>query len=70
MANIEVAGYEAVQYQVEYLYSGYEVIQMQVIVDGVDNLHFVTFTYLEQEGYAYVFEACVDSFRYEELIKL
>ena len=62
---IEVAGYEAVQYQVEYLYSGYEVIQMQVIVDGVDNLHFVTFTYLEQEGYADAFEACVDSFRFE-----
>ena len=62
---IEVAGYEAVQYQVEYLYSGYEVIQMQVIVDGVDNLHFVTFTYLEEEGYADTFEACVDSFRFE-----
>ena len=27
---MEVAGYEAVQYQVEYLYSGYEVIQMHL----------------------------------------
>lgn len=63
--DIEVDGYEAVQYQVEYLFSGIEVIQMQVIVNGVDNLHFVTFTYLEQEGYADAFEACVDSLRFE-----
>ena len=63
--DIEVDGYEAIQYQVEYLYSGIEVVQMQVIVNGVDNLHFVTFTYLEEEGYADTFEACVDSFRFE-----
>ena len=63
--SIEVDGYEAIQYQVEYLFSGIEVVQMQVIVNGTDNLHFVTFTYLEQEGYADEFEACVDSFRFE-----
>ena len=42
-----------------------KVIQAQVIVDGTENLHFVTFTYLEQEDFGDEVEACIDSFRFE-----
>ena len=62
---MEVDGYDALTYQVEYLYSGMKVIQVQVIVDGTDNLHFVTFTYLDGEDYADKFADCIDSFRFE-----
>ena len=62
---IEVDGYDAVVYEFEYMFSGMKVIQAQVIVDGTDNLHFVTFTYLEQEDFGDEVEACIDSFRFE-----
>lgn len=62
---IEVDGYDAVSYQIEYMYSGMKVIQAQVIVDGTEKLHFVTFTYLEHEDYADKFAACIDSLRFE-----
>lgn len=62
---IEVDGYDAIVYEFEYMFSGMKVIQAQVIVDGTDNLHFVTFTYLEQEDFGDEVEACIDSFRFE-----
>ncbi len=62
---IKVDGYDAISYQFEYMFSGMKVIQAQVIVDGTENLHFVTFTYLEHEDYADKFAACIDSFRFE-----
>ena len=62
---IEVDGYDAVVYEFEYMFSGMKVIQAQVIVDGTENLHFVTFTYLEQENFGDEVEACIDSFRFE-----
>ena len=62
---IEVDGYDAIVYEFEYMFSGMKVIQAQVIVDGTDNLHFVTFTYLEQENFGDEVEACIDSFRFE-----
>ena len=63
--SIKVDGYDAVSYQMEYDYSGMKVIQAQVIVDGTEKLHFVTFTYLEQEDFADEVAACIDSFRFE-----
>lgn len=63
--SIEVDGYDAISYQLEYMFSGMKVIQAQVIVDGTEKLHFVTFTYLEQENYGDKVEACIDSFRFE-----
>ena len=62
---IEVDGYDAVVYEFEYMFSGMKVIQAQVIVDGTENLHFVTFTYLEQENFGDEVEACIDTFRFE-----
>ena len=62
---IEVDGYDAIVYEFEYMFSGMKVIQAQVIVDGTENLHFVTFTYLEQENFGDEVEACIDSFRFE-----
>ena len=62
---IEVDGYDAIVYEFEYMFSGMKVIQAQVLVDGTDNLHFVTFTYLEQEDFGDEVEACIDSFRFE-----
>ena len=62
---IEVDGYDAVVYEFEYMFSGMKVIQAQVIVDGTEKLHFVTFTYLEQEDFADEVAACIDSFRFE-----
>ena len=63
--SIEVDGYDAISYQLEYMFSGMKVIQAQVIVDGTEKLHFVTFTYLEQENYGDKVEACINSFRFE-----
>ena len=63
--DIEVDGYDAITYEFEYMFSGMKVIQAQVIVDGTENLHFVTFTYLEQENFGDEVEACIDSFRFE-----
>lgn len=63
--SIEVDGYDAISYQMEYDYSGMKVIQAQVIVDGTEKLHFVTFTYLEHEDFADDVAACIESFRFE-----
>lgn len=63
--NIKVDGYDAISYEIEYVFSGLDVVQAQVIVDGTEKLHFVTFTYLKNEGYQDEFAACIDSFRFE-----
>ena len=63
--DIEVDGYDAITYEFEYMFSGMKVIQAQVIVDGTEKLHFVTFTYLEQEDFADEVAACIESFRFE-----
>lgn len=63
--NIKVDGYDAISYEIEYVFSGLDVVQAQVIVDGTEKLHFVTFTYLKNEGYQDKFAACIDSFRFE-----
>lgn len=62
---ITIDGYDAVSYQFEYLYNNMKLIQIQVIVNGTDQLHFVTFTSLENEGYVEKFNACIDTFRFE-----
>lgn len=63
--NIKVDGYDAISYEIEYVFSGLDVVQAQVIVNGTEKLHFVTFTYLKNEGYQDEFAACIDSFRFE-----
>lgn len=63
--SIKVDGYDAISYEIEYMYMNMKVIQAQVIVDGTEKLHFVTFTYLESEEFGDEFAACIDSFRFE-----
>lgn len=63
--SIKVDGYDAISYEIQYEVSGVAVIQKQVIVDGTEQLHFVTFTYLKDEGYDDIFANCINSLRFE-----
>lgn len=63
--SIVVDGYDAISYEITYDYSGFSIIQAQVIVNGTDQLHYLTFTSEASEGYADEFAACINSMRFE-----
>ncbi len=60
--EITVDGYEAVDYTMSYEISGLELEQRQVIINGTDNYHYVTFTQLGGSDYNSAFQTCINSF--------
>ena len=61
----EVDGYDAIDYTIEYTLSGIQIVQTQIIIDGTDNLHYLTFTQMAGADYADAFAACEDSMKFE-----
>ena len=60
-----VDGYDAVLYALEYEYSGIGLLQMQIMINGTDYIHYVTFTDMQGSEYADDFEACVSTMKFE-----
>lgn len=64
--DIVVDGYDAIRYSIEYQVNGIQVAQTQIIVDGTEKLHYVTFTEMNNSGYQDEFAACEASLKFEK----
>ncbi len=60
-----IAGYEAIDYIIEYTWSGMNILQRQVIINGTDNFHYITLTELKEEGYNNSFNNVIDTIKFE-----
>ena len=63
--EVTVDGYDAVLYALEYEYSGIGLLQMQIMINGTDYIHYVTFTGMQDSEYADDFKACVSTMKFE-----
>lgn len=61
----EINGVDAFKYTIEYDLMEFHFKQTQVIVDAPETFHFVTCTLIDEENYADVFAAVIDSIRFE-----
>lgn len=64
-AFTEVDGVEAYYYVMSYTFQGINVEQLQYIVNGAENLYFVTYTCMNNEGYMDAFKASAETIRFE-----
>ena len=64
--NITVEGYDAIRYSISYEVSGIPVVQTQIVISGTDNLHYLTFTEMNNSGYQDDFAACEASMKFEK----
>lgn len=63
--TLSVSGFDAIHYQISYAYMGIEVVQDQLIVNGTDDFHYLTFTHAGDEDYEDVYNDCIKSARFE-----
>ncbi len=64
-SSYEVDGCRAFNYAFEYEMSGTSVRQLQCIIETADELHFITFTDINDEGFYDTFKAAADTIRFE-----
>lgn len=63
--SLTVSGYDALHYQIAYTYMGIGVVQDQLVVNGTDNFHYLTFTRAASEDYDAAYTECIKSARFE-----
>lgn len=63
--SYEINGHRAYKYVIEYEVLGNTFRQLQCIVETDDELHFITFTDINDEGFYDTFKAAADSIRFE-----
>lgn len=63
--DVTVDGYEAIRYSISYELSGISVVQTQIIINGTEKLHYLTFTEMNNSGYADEFAACEETMKFE-----
>lgn len=63
--NYEINGHRAYKYAIEYEVLGNTFRQLQCIVETDEELHFITFTDINDEGFYDTFEAAADTIRFE-----
>lgn len=57
--------YEAIRYSISYEVSGIPIEQTQIIINGTEKLHYLTFTGMNTTDYADEFAACEASMKFE-----
>lgn len=61
----EVDGYEALRFSITYTVEEIFIEQTQIVVNGTKNLHFLTFTEMENADYENDFTVCEQTLRFE-----
>lgn len=64
-SSYEVNGCRAFKYAFEYEISGTTIRQLQCIIETADELHFITFSDINNEGFYDAFKAAADTIRFE-----
>ncbi len=64
--DVTIDGYDAIRYTMSYTYMEIPISQIQIIIDGTDNYHFITFTEMNNGGYQDTFEEVIESLHFND----